>query len=178
MRFPVVLHTDDGVRYGVTVPDLPGCFSAGDTFDDALDSVVEAIDLHLEGLTEEGDDIPVPPPTHHPHNQDSADVRILAAAEECLHLLRSNLPDANQSLQPHYREHRRTYRPPKNSLANREPLRRNEPHHRYVKLQENAYQLLYFQPACLRMLFSVPFGISLSGCFTVTRPGLPGCLKW
>ena len=54
MRFPVVLHTDDGVRYGVTVPDLPGCFSAGDTFDEALDSVREAIELHLEGLIEEG----------------------------------------------------------------------------------------------------------------------------
>ena len=53
MRFPVVLHSDDGVRYGVTVPDLPGCFSSGDTFDAALDSVLEAIDLHLEGLVEE-----------------------------------------------------------------------------------------------------------------------------
>lgn len=74
MRFPVVLHTDDGVRYGVTVPDLPGCFSAGDTFDDALDSVVEAIDLHLEGLTEEGDDIPVPQPLFvHRQNPDYAD---------------------------------------------------------------------------------------------------------
>ena len=60
MRFPVVLHTDDGVRYGVIVPDLPGCFSAGDTFDEALDSVHEAIELHLEGLIEEGGDVPVP----------------------------------------------------------------------------------------------------------------------
>jgi len=60
MRFPVVLHTDDGVRYGVTVPDLPGCFSAGDTFDEALDSVREAIELHLEGLIVEGGDVPVP----------------------------------------------------------------------------------------------------------------------
>jgi predicted RNase H-like HicB family nuclease len=59
MRFPVVLHSDDGVRFGVTVPDLPGCFSAGDTFDEALDSVLEAIDLHLEGLIEEGGDVPV-----------------------------------------------------------------------------------------------------------------------
>lgn len=62
MRFPVVLHSDDGVRFGVTVPDLAGCFSAGDTFDEALDSVLEAIDLHLEGLTEDGGDIPVPRP--------------------------------------------------------------------------------------------------------------------
>ncbi|MCK0506612.1 type II toxin-antitoxin system HicB family antitoxin [Aromatoleum anaerobium] len=74
MRFPVVLHSDDDVRFGVTVPDLPGCFSAGDTFDAALDSVVEAIDLHLEGLTEEGGDIPVPRPiAEHRTNPDFAD---------------------------------------------------------------------------------------------------------
>ncbi|MDO9139291.1 MAG: type II toxin-antitoxin system HicB family antitoxin [Methylobacter sp.] len=58
MRFPVVLHTDNGVRYGVTVPDLPGCFSAGDTLDEALASVVEAIDCHVETLIEDGHDIP------------------------------------------------------------------------------------------------------------------------
>lgn len=74
MRFPVVLHSDDGVRYGVTVPDLPGCFSAGDTFDEALASVVEAIDLHLEGITEEGGDIPVPRAIgEHRTNPDYAD---------------------------------------------------------------------------------------------------------
>jgi predicted RNase H-like HicB family nuclease len=62
MRFPVVLHTDDDVRYGVTVPDLPGCFSAGDTFDAALACVVEAIDLHLEGMIDDGAEVPVPQP--------------------------------------------------------------------------------------------------------------------
>jgi predicted RNase H-like HicB family nuclease/predicted RNA binding protein YcfA (HicA-like mRNA interferase family) len=62
MRFPVVLHTDDGTHYGVTVPDLPGCFSGGDSIDDALDNVREAIDLHLEGLTEDGDEVPTPKP--------------------------------------------------------------------------------------------------------------------
>lgn len=58
MRYPVVLHSDDGVRFGATVPDLPGCFSAGDTLDEALESTREAIDLHLEGLTEGGADVP------------------------------------------------------------------------------------------------------------------------
>ena len=73
MRFPVVLHSDDGIRFGVTVPDLPGCFSAGDTFDEARDSVLEAIDLHLEGLTEDGADIPVPRPVaEHRQNPDFA----------------------------------------------------------------------------------------------------------
>ena len=73
MRLPVVLHTDDGVRYGVTVPDLPGCFSAGDTFDGALESVREAIDFHLEGLTEEGADIPYAKPiSEHQRNAEYA----------------------------------------------------------------------------------------------------------
>jgi len=74
MRFPVVLHSDDGVRFGVTVPDLPGCFSSGDTFDAALDSVLEAIDLHLEGLTEDGGEIPMPRAiAEHRANPDYAD---------------------------------------------------------------------------------------------------------
>ena len=60
MRYPVVLHTDDGIRYGVTVPDMPGCFSAGETLDEALVSVAQAMNLHLEGLTEDGCDVPQP----------------------------------------------------------------------------------------------------------------------
>ena len=74
MRFPVALHSDDGIRFGVTVPDLPGCFSTGNTFDEALDSVMEAIDLHLEGLVEEGGNIPTPRPiAEHLANPDFAD---------------------------------------------------------------------------------------------------------
>ena len=74
MRFPVVLHTDDGVRFGVTVPDLPGCFSAGDTFDEAVDSAAEAIDLHLEGMVEDGAEVPTPQPiAAHRANPDFAD---------------------------------------------------------------------------------------------------------
>jgi predicted RNase H-like HicB family nuclease len=74
MRFPVVLHSDDGIRFGVTVPDLPGCFSAGDSFDAALTSAVEAIELHLEGLTEAGGDLPAPQAiARHRANPDFAD---------------------------------------------------------------------------------------------------------
>jgi predicted RNase H-like HicB family nuclease len=74
MRYPVVLHSDDGVRFGVTVPDLPGCFSAGDDFDQALESAREAIELHLEGLVEEGGEVPIPLAiTLHRANSDFAD---------------------------------------------------------------------------------------------------------
>jgi predicted RNase H-like HicB family nuclease len=73
MRYPIVLHTNDGIRYGVTVPDLPGCFSAGDTFDDALESAREAIDLHAEGLAEQGQELPVARPiAEHQANPDHA----------------------------------------------------------------------------------------------------------
>ena len=58
MKYAVVVHHDEGSAYGVSVPDLPGCFSAGDSFDEALDNVIEAIELHLEGMAEEGMDIP------------------------------------------------------------------------------------------------------------------------
>jgi len=58
MRYPVVIHKDKASDYGVIVPDLPGCFSAGDTFEDALTQAVEAIELHLEGLLFDGEQIP------------------------------------------------------------------------------------------------------------------------
>ena len=60
MNYPVVLHKDRDSDYGVTVPDLPGCFSAGKTVDEALAMAKEAIELHLEGLIHEGQPIPQP----------------------------------------------------------------------------------------------------------------------
>jgi predicted RNase H-like HicB family nuclease len=60
MRYPVVIHKDPDSDYGVTVPDLPGCFSAGSTVDEALDHAREAIELHLEGLIEDGEPVPKP----------------------------------------------------------------------------------------------------------------------
>ena len=59
MKFIVVLHTDDGERYGVTVPDLPGCFSCGDTLELGLQNVEEAIDMHVETLIDDGQPIPL-----------------------------------------------------------------------------------------------------------------------
>jgi predicted RNase H-like HicB family nuclease len=58
MRYPVVLHKDPETAYGVTVPDLPGCFSAGDTVDEALLNAIEAIECHLESLLIDGEEIP------------------------------------------------------------------------------------------------------------------------
>lgn len=58
MKFPVVLHKDADSDYGVTVPDVPGCFSAGVTVSDALDNAQEALALHFEGLVADGGALP------------------------------------------------------------------------------------------------------------------------
>ena len=59
MFVPVVIHKDPESDYGVTVPDLPGCFSAGDNLADALMQAREAIELHLEDMLADGDVVPV-----------------------------------------------------------------------------------------------------------------------
>lgn len=58
MLFPIVIHQAGESSYGVTVPDLPGCFSSGKTLDEAMASAHEAIEAHLELLAEAGADIP------------------------------------------------------------------------------------------------------------------------
>ena len=55
MRYLVVLETAPGrTDYGVTVPDLPGCTSAGDTLDEALGNAEDAILSYLGVLVEDG----------------------------------------------------------------------------------------------------------------------------
>jgi len=60
MRYPVVIHKDLDSDYGVTIPDLPGCFSAGETIDDALAQAAEAIECHVEGLLLDKEPLPLP----------------------------------------------------------------------------------------------------------------------
>lgn len=58
MLFPVVVHKERRSAFGVTIPDIPGCFTAGDTLDEALRNVQEAVETHLHGETE----TPIPSP--------------------------------------------------------------------------------------------------------------------
>lgn len=50
MQYPIFIHKDENSAYGVIVPDLPGCFSAGDTIEEAIHNSHEAIECHIEGL--------------------------------------------------------------------------------------------------------------------------------
>ncbi len=63
MRYPIAIETGDAKHaFGVVVPDLPGCFSAGETLDEALTNAREAILLHLEGLLDDSVVFPAPTP--------------------------------------------------------------------------------------------------------------------
>lgn len=57
--FPAVFHEeDDGVS--IAFPDLPGCLPCADTMEEAFKNAKEALQLHLYGMEEDGEEIPVP----------------------------------------------------------------------------------------------------------------------
>lgn len=65
MQYPIIIHKDENSDFGVIVPDLPGCFSAGSTIDEAISNAHEAIECHLEGLLLDNELIPFKQPIEH-----------------------------------------------------------------------------------------------------------------
>jgi predicted RNase H-like HicB family nuclease len=59
MRYLVVVEKG-ATSYGAYVPDLPGCIAAAESKDEVITLIREAIELHLEGLKDEGQPIPSP----------------------------------------------------------------------------------------------------------------------
>jgi predicted RNase H-like HicB family nuclease len=60
MRYAIVIE-NAGPNFSAYVPDLPGCIATGATIDEVQREMREAIELHLEGMREDGD--PIPPPS-------------------------------------------------------------------------------------------------------------------
>lgn len=58
--YVAVIHKDKDSAYGVSFPDCPGCFSAGDTMAEAVRNAVEALRTWAEAMTSEGHDVPAP----------------------------------------------------------------------------------------------------------------------
>lgn len=51
--YEVVIIPEAGGGFSVSVPDLPGCFTQGETVEDATTMAKEAIELYLESLKDE-----------------------------------------------------------------------------------------------------------------------------
>lgn len=59
MRYVVIVEEGEN-SFGAYVPDLPGCVVVGETKEEVLQLIQEAIEFHIEGLRE--DDQPIPEP--------------------------------------------------------------------------------------------------------------------
>lgn len=60
-KLKVILEKEPGGGYSAHVPSLPGCASQGETLEETLTNIREAVELYLEGL--KADNVPVPPDT-------------------------------------------------------------------------------------------------------------------
>jgi predicted RNase H-like HicB family nuclease len=58
MRFPVVIYEEEIGGFSVLCPSLPGCHSQGETIEEALANIREAIDLCLEVMAQDGTPVP------------------------------------------------------------------------------------------------------------------------
>lgn len=59
MRYMVVVEQGPS-SYGAYVPDLPGCIAAGNSKQEVLQLIQEAIEFHLEGIKDKGAAVPLP----------------------------------------------------------------------------------------------------------------------
>ncbi len=58
--YVALLRKQPDSDFGVDFPDFPGCVTAGETLEDARRMAAEALQLHIEGMIEDGDAIPAP----------------------------------------------------------------------------------------------------------------------
>jgi predicted RNase H-like HicB family nuclease len=55
-----IVHKDPKSDFGVSFPDFPGCIAAGKNIDEAKDMGQEALTLHIQGMIEDGEELPPP----------------------------------------------------------------------------------------------------------------------
>jgi predicted RNase H-like HicB family nuclease len=60
MRYAIVVEKGES-NYSAYVPDLPGCVATGDTVDETLREIREAVAFHIEGMRADG--LPIPEPS-------------------------------------------------------------------------------------------------------------------
>ena len=61
MRYPIAIEPGtETTAFGVVVPDLPGCFSAGDSLDEAIGNAEEAAAAWIDAMLDAGETVPAP----------------------------------------------------------------------------------------------------------------------
>jgi predicted RNase H-like HicB family nuclease len=59
-NYIAIVHKDPKSDFGVSFPDFPGCITAGRNIDEAKDMAQEALTLHIQGMIEDGEQLPSP----------------------------------------------------------------------------------------------------------------------
>jgi predicted RNase H-like HicB family nuclease len=60
MEYLIVMERSETGSYGAYCPDLPGCVAVGESLEETLQLMKEAIPLHIRGLIEDGLEVPAP----------------------------------------------------------------------------------------------------------------------
>ena len=59
-NYIAIVHKEAKSDFGVSFPDFPGCITAGKNIDEAKDMAQEALTLHIQGMLEDGEQLPNP----------------------------------------------------------------------------------------------------------------------
>ena len=60
MLYVAFVHRDDKPGFGISFPDFPGCVTDGDTIDETIRRGARALAFHIEGMIQDGEEIPEP----------------------------------------------------------------------------------------------------------------------
>ena len=94
-NYIAIIHKDSRSDFGVSFPDLPGCISAGRTIDEAKESAQEALSLHIQGMLEDGEEVPAPSSLEDvmadPENSDAVAFLVVSAPESKARAVRVNV---------------------------------------------------------------------------------------
>jgi predicted RNase H-like HicB family nuclease len=59
-NYIAIVHKEAKSDFGVSFPDFPGCITAGQNIDEAKDMAQDALNLHIQGMLEDGEPLPAP----------------------------------------------------------------------------------------------------------------------
>ena len=59
-NYIAIVHKEAKSDFGVSFPDFPGCITAGENIDEAKDMAQEALTFHIQGMLEDGEQLPAP----------------------------------------------------------------------------------------------------------------------
>ncbi len=76
--YPAIVEKEESSDYGVFFPDFPGCISAGETYEEALEMAHEALQFHIDGLLEDKTAIPEATNLSDIRQQDGAAVMLVS----------------------------------------------------------------------------------------------------